>query len=138
VRGESGAFAFEASGGSNRIEATACVWCEWQLVDVTSTRRDDVVHFMMRDPLLVTPDTHLVEIAEILLGFHPRPVVMVDEEGRPLGVLSSKDVLTGLASSIEHQPEEDSAHWGSGDHGFDASTVGSDIGQKLAEFAHAR
>lgn len=122
----------------NRVESTECVWCDWQLVDVESTGRDGVAHYMVRDPLLVTRDTHLVEVAEILLGSHPRPVVMVDEERRPLGVVSSKDVLAGLAFSIEHPPEEDSAHWSSGDHALTASTVGSDIGQDLAELAHVR
>jgi CBS domain-containing protein len=84
---------------------TDCVWCDWQVVDVKATQPDEVRRHMTRDPLLVTPDTRLTEIAEILLDPHRRSVVVVNGERRPVGVVSSKDVLAALAS-VERQPEE--------------------------------
>jgi CBS domain-containing protein len=70
---------------------------------VKSTQRDEVRRHMTRDPLLVTADTRLAEIAEVLLDPR-RPVVVVDEERRPLGVVSSTDLLGALASA-ERRPE---------------------------------
>ena len=127
----------EQRPGPNHIEATSCVWCDWQIVDVESTGRDDVIHCMMRDPVLVTLDTGLLEIARILIDSHPRPVVVVDADRRPVGMLSSKDVLAALAS-VERGPEEESDHWSAGGHEFADSTVGSNIVEDSAEFAHAR
>jgi len=83
-----------------------CVWCEWQVVDVKAAQRDQVRGHMTRDPLLVMPDTSLAGIAEVLLDPHRRSVVVVDGERRPVGVVSSKDVLAALASA-ERQPEGD-------------------------------
>jgi CBS domain-containing protein len=80
--------------------------CEWQVVDVKAAQRDQVRGHMTRDPLLVMPETSLAEIAEVLLEPHRRSVVVVDGERRPVGVVSSKDVLAALAS-IERRPEED-------------------------------
>jgi CBS domain-containing protein len=87
----------ERPSGPNSIARTACVWCDWQVVDVKSTERNDVVRYTMRDPLLITPDMRLMEIAKILLQGDRGPVVVVDDERRPLGVLSSKDILAALA-----------------------------------------
>src|SRR5581483_1278185 len=83
-----------------------CVWCEWQVVDVKAAQRDQVRGHMTRDPLLVTPDTSLAEIAEVLLDPHHRSVVVVEGERRPVGVVSSKEILAALAS-VERQPERD-------------------------------
>jgi CBS domain-containing protein len=88
-------------------EPTACVWCDWQVVDVESTERDEVFRHMMPDPLLVTPDTQLAEIAKGLIDPRRRPVIVVDEERRPLGVVSSRDLLAAVAAG-DLQPDEES------------------------------
>jgi CBS domain-containing protein len=82
----------------------ACVWCDWQVVDLQTTQRDEVSRHMTTDPMLVTPDTRLAAIAGILLAHH-RPIVVVDEKDRPLGVVSSNGVLAGLAFA-GRRPEE--------------------------------
>ena len=92
---------------------------------------------MTRDPLLVMPDTSLAEIAEVLLDPHRRPVVVVDAERRPVGVVSSEDVLAALVS-VERLSEEDLPAEDPTVRRFPASAIGSNIGQDLAEFAHAR
>ncbi len=98
-----------AAGRSRASETSdappACVWCDWQVVDVKTTQRDDVRRHMTRDPLLVTPETRLAQIAEALLGPNRRPVVVVNKERRPVGVVLSCDVLATLASA-EHRPEK--------------------------------
>jgi CBS-domain-containing membrane protein len=86
-----------------------CVWCEWQVVDVKAAQRDQVRGHMTRDPLLVMPDTSLAEIAEVLLDPHRRSVVVVDGERRPVGVVSSNDVLAALASGERRPGEEQPA-----------------------------
>ncbi len=83
---------------------TECVWCDWQVVDAKSTRRDEVRRYMTPAPLLVTADTLLAEIADVLLDPRRLPVVVVDEGRRPLGVISSRGLLAALASA-DRRPE---------------------------------
>lgn len=114
-----------------------CVWCEWQVVDVKTVQRDQVCGHMTRDPLLVMPNTSLAEIAEVLLDPHRFSVVVVDEQRRPVGVVSSKGILAALAS-VRTPAGGRFVRRGSGGQAIPASAVGSDIGQTLAELAHAR
>jgi CBS domain-containing protein len=90
--------------GEEEGALAACVWCDWQLVDVKTVQRDEVRRYMMCDPLLIRPDTRLSETAGTLLA-NQRPVVVVDEEDRPLGVVSSNSVLAALASA-ERRPDQ--------------------------------
>lgn len=76
---------------------TEGVWCDWQVVSVESTRRDEVCRHMTANPLLVTPDTPLAEIADVLLDPRCRSIVVVDEGQRPLGVITSNGILAALA-----------------------------------------
>ncbi len=120
---------WKLEGRPSTFKSASSVWCDWQVVDGKSAGRDDVVHCMKRDPLVVTRDTRLVAIARTLTDPHRRPVIVVDERRRPLGVLSSKSVLAALAFA-ERQPAKES-FLESG-----TPTVGSINGQDLAEFAH--
>ncbi len=79
--------------------AAGCVWCDWQVVGEGSPRRDEVRRHMTHDPLLVTSETRLAAVADALLGPRPRPVVVVDEGRRPLGVVSRRGVLAALATA---------------------------------------
>ncbi len=86
----------EARAGEGGPAPAECVWCDWQVVGDGPPRRDEVRRHMMRDPLLVSSDTRLAAVADALLT-RPRPVVVVDEMRRPLGVVSKIDLLAVLA-----------------------------------------
>ena len=93
------------SAGSVRDAAADCVWCDWQVVDANSTRRHELRRYLTRDPLLVTADTCLAAIADALVD-RPRPVVVVDEVRRPLGVLLKRPLLAALSSAIRRTSAE--------------------------------
>lgn len=86
-------------------EEADSVWCEWQVVDFKEVRRDEVRRHMTRDPLLVAPD---MDVAAIVGTLSRRPVVVVDQERRPLGVVSSNGVLAALTSDAL-RPDETAA-----------------------------
>lgn len=73
------------------------VWCDWQVVREEAPRRDEVRRHMAHDPLLVRRDTPLPAVTDALLSPRPRPVVVVDEERRPLGVITQRELLMVLA-----------------------------------------
>src|SRR4051812_20456478 len=86
--------------GSRRPEPVS-VWSEWQMTvpDVG----DEVRRHMISEPLTVAPDTPLVEVGRLALGDPSRRAVVIDGQHRPLGVLSSADILSALLSP-PHRP----------------------------------
>ena len=86
--------------GSRRPEP-ASVWSEWQMT--VPEGGDEVRRHMNTEPLTVAPDTPLVEEGRLALGDPSRRAVVIDGQHRPLGVLSSADVLSAFLS-IPHRP----------------------------------
>jgi CBS domain-containing protein len=70
---------------------------DWQIVEVEGLPYDDVEHFMTPDPVLVGPDTPIPEIAQIMVDGHIHRVIVVDPAHRPIGIVSSTDVLACVA-----------------------------------------
>jgi len=75
----------------------ACVCSEWQVVDYDSLPEDEVGAYATHDLVTVGPGTDLGEIARKMLDAHIHRVIVVDETMRPVGVVSSTDVLAAVA-----------------------------------------
>jgi CBS domain-containing protein len=52
--------------------------------------------YMTADPVTVPDNMPLVEIARTLIDAHIHRVIVVDEEGRPVGVVSTSDILAAI------------------------------------------
>lgn len=76
-----------------------CVLVDWQMVDVEKLPTDEVRRFMTPDPVAVPPTTPLRTLARMMIDAHIHRIIVVDEEGRPVGVVSSTDILAALAYS---------------------------------------
>jgi len=70
---------------------------DWQIVEVEGLPYEDVEHFMTADPVLIGPDTPIPEIARLMVDGHIHRVIVVDPERRPIGIVSSTDVLACVA-----------------------------------------
>src|SRR5262249_21166561 len=73
----------------------------WQIMDVEELPVDDVQHFMTHDPVTVTPATPIGELARKMRDAHIHRVIVVDREGRPVGIVSSTDVMAAVAGDAE-------------------------------------
>lgn len=63
-------------------------------------RADTVAQHMTRDVITVTPDTKLIEAADLLVHKHIHRVVVVREEesgSRPIAVISDSDLVCDMA-----------------------------------------
>jgi CBS domain-containing protein len=78
-----------------------CVCVDWQVVDLECIPADQVRQYMTADVLTVQPAAPVSELARTMLAAHIHRVVVVDESRRPVGILSSMDILTALASLSE-------------------------------------
>jgi len=75
---------------------TPCV-CEWEVGRLSDLPADRVEGYMTTDPVTVPPGALITELARMMLDAHIHRVIVVDEAGRPVGVVSSMDVPGAVA-----------------------------------------
>jgi len=62
---------------------------------------DKVGAFIKRPPLSVTQEATLLDVVKIMATHNVGLVAVVDEAGKPLGVVSERDVIRALASGVQ-------------------------------------
>jgi len=73
------------------------VYSAWQVVDSNALPVDKVSTYMTADPVMTTSATSIGTLAQQMLNAHIHRIVVVDEEQRPIGIVSSTDILAALA-----------------------------------------
>jgi len=76
---------------------STCVCSEWQVIEVENLPADEVGLYMTPDPVTVTPDTNITDLARMMLDAHIHRVIVIDGERRPVGIVSTTDVLAAVA-----------------------------------------
>jgi len=71
------------------------VLSDWQQVE-EDVPEGEVGKYMTADVVTVPPGTPLKDLTRMMIDAHIHRVVVVDEDGRPIGVVSSTDVLAAL------------------------------------------
>ncbi len=61
----------------------------------------EVWEVMSENPITVTPDTDIVEVIEKMRTMDVRHMPVVDQEGKPVGVIASRDVLDTVLTLTE-------------------------------------
>jgi CBS-domain-containing membrane protein len=69
----------------------------WQLVDVATVPEDEVGRYMTKDPVTVSASTHISDLARMMTDAHIHRVIVVDAHHRPVGIVSSTDILAAVA-----------------------------------------
>jgi predicted transcriptional regulator len=91
---ETGESNLESSGSSD-----ARAHCAWQIPEDNMNAHHCVADFMTKDPVLVGPATPIAELARTMVDAHIHRVIVVDLAcQRPLGIVSTMDILAVLAS----------------------------------------
>jgi len=63
----------------------------------------EVSTLMTRDPVTVPPDAPLRDLVHIMIDGHIQRVIVVDGERRPVGVVSSTDVIAALMNTMDQE-----------------------------------
>jgi CBS domain-containing protein len=79
------------------------VMADWQMVEVEKLPTDAVSHYMTADPVTVPPDISVTTLSRMMIDAHIHRVIVVDEEHRPIGIVSSIDILAAVARMEEPQ-----------------------------------
>lgn len=85
-----------------REPQSSCV-CAWQIVESASLPEHHVAELMTHDLVTVAPGTAIHEIARKMLDAHIHRVVVLDDHARPLGIVSSTDILAAVAYAATRQ-----------------------------------
>jgi CBS-domain-containing membrane protein len=75
----------------------SCVCCDWQIDGLDDVPEDEVSRYMTTSVVATGPETRVGELARWMRDAHIHRVVIVDERRRPIGVVSSMDVLAAVA-----------------------------------------
>jgi CBS domain-containing protein len=70
---------------------------DWQTVELEELPADEVRNHMTADPVTVPPSTPLSELARMMVDAHIHRLIVVDPEDRPVGIISSTDILAAVA-----------------------------------------
>src|SRR5262249_9926947 len=83
--------------------SVGCAHSAWEILDSPTLHDDEVSRVMTTDPVTVTPESPVGEIARLMVDAHIRRVVVVDDASRPQGIVSSTDILAAVARAA-HRP----------------------------------
>jgi CBS domain-containing protein len=73
------------------------VLADWQMVEVEQLPAEAVGQLMTADPVMVDPDTPVTELARKMIDAHIHRIIVVDEQRRPIGIVSGTDILAHVA-----------------------------------------
>ena len=79
----------------------------WQIPEDSAGGNGCVESYMTKDPVLVTAGVKVGELARMMMDAHIHRLIVVDRvSGRPIGVVSSMDILAAVARADHVQPDE--------------------------------
>jgi CBS domain-containing membrane protein len=74
-----------------------CVCTPWQMIELDQVPTEEVSTVMSKDPVVVSPGATIIELAKMMTDAHIHRVVVVDELQRPVGIVSSTDIVAAVA-----------------------------------------
>ncbi len=74
-----------------------CVCTPWQMVEIDSLPAEMVSAYMTADPVVVSPEMNIQDLSRAMVDAHIHRVIVTDDRGRPVGLVSSTDVLAAVA-----------------------------------------
>jgi CBS domain-containing protein len=81
-----------------------CVLTDWQIVDFEKLPETEVRHYMTANCVTVLPTVSIRRLARIMIDAHIHRAIVVNEEHRPVGIVSTTDVLGALAYAEDSVP----------------------------------
>ncbi len=74
-----------------------CFHSAWQVNDEETLPADEVANTMTPDPVTASTTTPIAELAREMIDAHIHRIIVVDPRHRPIGVVSSTDILAAVA-----------------------------------------
>ena len=81
-----------------------CYCSDWAMPEIDKIPTDAVAGFMTADPVTVPPATGIGALAERMIDAHIHRLIVVNEERRPVGIVSTTDILAAVARAGRAAP----------------------------------
>jgi CBS-domain-containing membrane protein len=88
----------------------SCAHSAWQVIDPETVSMEEVGEYMTPDPVTVAPATPIGELARMMTDAHIHRVIVVSPKGKPIGVVSSTDILAALAQAHRRRIGSERVH----------------------------
>jgi CBS-domain-containing membrane protein len=100
-------------GSENEVRCTTaqCFCSEWQVVDLTFLPPDEVRWHMTADPVMVSLETPITALAQMMVDAHIHRLIVVDVERRPIGIVSGTDIVAAVAGADSGDPRAPAEHY---------------------------
>jgi CBS-domain-containing membrane protein len=93
------------TAGSRRAPQSECYCSPWHIAADEDLPSDIVQNYMNADPVTVTPRTSIGTLAQMMVDAHIHRVIVLDRADRPIGIVSSTDVLAAVARAARMDRE---------------------------------
>jgi len=74
-----------------------CFYSDWEIIDPALLPCDSVYRYMSTNLVTAEPATPIMDLARWMLDAHIHRIIVVDEQRRPIGIVSSTDILAAVA-----------------------------------------
>jgi len=75
--------------------------CEWEIITAKVPPEDEVHDWMTRDVVTAPPTASVSELARSMIDAHVHRVIVAEGDGRPIGIVSTTDILAAVAKAGE-------------------------------------
>jgi CBS domain-containing protein len=86
--------------------AAGCFHSAWQMMNADTVPGEEVACYMTADPVTAPADALVGDLARMMVDAHIHRIVVVDEEDRPAGIVSSTDILAAVAYASARLPKK--------------------------------
>ncbi len=89
----------EKGEAAGKKSGSGDVHAPWQMVDDDDFTASSVRGHMTTDPVTVSPHESIGGLAQKMIDAHIHRLIVVNEENKPLGIVSTTDILAALANA---------------------------------------
>jgi CBS domain-containing protein len=89
----------DPQSGMPQCSLPRSVFMDGQMVDVEELPGDSIHSLMTADPVTVHTDVSVRTLARMMMEAHIHRLIVVDDDLRPVGIVSSIDILAALAQT---------------------------------------
>jgi predicted transcriptional regulator len=88
------------------VPSAGCFCCDWGMIDIPTLPPDAVSRYMTTNVVTASRHAAIGQLAQWMLDAHIHRVLITDEQRRPVGIVSSTDILAAVAAEGGRQGPE--------------------------------
>jgi CBS domain-containing protein len=85
--------------GNRKVIHFVAPWGE--MIDIDDSPDNEIRHYMTAQPVTVAPTTPVGELAQKMVDAHIHRVLVVIDQSRPQGIVTSTDILAAVARAAQ-------------------------------------